>query len=117
MWGLVGFDHYKIDCIIGVNPEERVKSQTLFIDLLVKVDFSLPAANDSLNETICYEGLSQICHTLAKKEYQLLETFAYEIIDTLINHCKIKWAFVRIKKPLAIKGANYAVVELESGIK
>lgn len=117
-FGVIGFDHYKIHCIIGLNPEERSEAQDIFVDLRISQDFSKSAKNDDLEKTFCYERLGNICKQLAiQKKYRLLETFAYELIELLMNEYKIKWAFVRIKKPSAISDADYAIVELEGGIK
>lgn len=113
--GKIGFDHYQIDCIIGVHEEERKKEQTIYIDLRVEYDFSLAAEGDDFKKTICYETLGNICKELSLKEYRLLETFAIELIQTLMNKYIIKWAFVRIKKPAALPSAKYAIVELEGG--
>ncbi len=113
--GKIGFDHYKIDCIIGVHEEERKNNQTIYLDLRVEYDFSKAASDDDFQKTICYEVLGNLCKELSLKGYRLLETFAFELIQTLMNQYKIKWAFVRIKKPNALPLANYAVVELEGG--
>ena len=113
--GKIGFDHYQIDCIIGVHEEERKKNQTIYIDLRIEYDFSLSAEEDDFKKTICYEKLGNLCKELSLKKYRLLETFAFELIQTLMNQYLVKWAFVRIKKPCALPLANYAVVELEGG--
>jgi dihydroneopterin aldolase len=115
-YGIIGFDHYKIGCIIGVNHEERITPQDIYVDLRVEHDFSIPAKHDDFEKTFCYEMLGKICEELAiKKKYRLLETMAFELIEILLNQYKIKWAFVRIKKPSAILMADYAVVEFEGG--
>lgn len=114
--GKIGFDHYQIDCIIGVHEEERKKNQTIYLDLRVEYDFSDAASGDDFKKTICYQMLGDLCKELSLKGYRLLETFAYDLIQTLMNQYKIKWAFVRIKKPGALPLANYAVVELEGGV-
>ncbi len=117
-FGVIGFDHYKIHCIIGLNQEERLNAQDIFLDLRIAQDFSQSAKHDDLEKTFCYEKLGNICKELAtQKKYRLLETFAYELIELLMNQYKIKWAFVRIKKPSAISEADCAIVELEGGIR
>jgi|GEM_PF-1459550 len=115
-FGIIGFDHFKIHCIIGNNQEERLLPQDIYVDLRVEQDFSLPAKNDSLDETICYELLSNVCKNLClTKKFRILETFAFELVEILINKYKLKWVFVKIKKPSAIADADYCIVELEGG--
>jgi dihydroneopterin aldolase len=117
-YGIIGFDHYKISCIIGQNPEERLRAQDIYIDLRIEHDFSLPAKHDDFEKTICYDMLATVCEELAiNKKYRLLETYAVDLIEALLNQYKIKWAFVKIKKPNAIKKADYAIVELEGGVR
>lgn len=111
-FGIIGFENYKIDCIIGVHENERMQEQSLYLDLKVMQDFAL---DDTLSSTICYEELGSFCKTLAQtKKYHLLETFAYDLITALTNEYKIKWAHVKIKKPSALVLADCAFVELES---
>lgn len=115
-FGIVGFDHLKVHCVIGNNPEERETSQNIYIDLRVEQDFSNIAKDDNLEKTICYVLLTDICKKLCMtKKYRLLETLAFDIINILINEYKLKWAFVKIKKPSAIPDADYSIVELEGG--
>lgn len=116
--GNVGFDHLKITCLIGVNDEERIVPQDIFLDLRVQIDFSNIAKNDVLENTLCYVMLKNLCVELAvTKKYHLLETFASEIIEALLTKHHVSWAFVKIKKPSAIPEADFAIVELEGGKK
>lgn len=113
--GLLGIHQHRIDCMIGVYPEERLQVQTLFIDAKVKLDFSHCIASDQVQETIDYVLLANICTQLAQKnKYFLLETLASDILDQYIERFNaVVWAWVRIQKPSAIPSAAYAYVELE----
>lgn len=114
-FGMIGFENYKIDCIIGVYEEERRVLQTIYVDLKVSLDFTEAAKSDNLEKTICYEELANLCKHLAEtKKYRLLETYAYDLITTLTNEYNVNYASVKLKKPAAILSADYAIVELES---
>lgn len=115
MRGMIGFDHYKIRCIIGVNPEERIQEQDIFLDLRVETDFAQCALSDSLEETIDYDRLAALCRELAQKgKYHLMETFAYNLLQAIFNQFNVAWASVKIKKPLDFPLQTYNVVELRA---
>ena len=40
-FGVIGFEHYKIHCVIGNNVQERLLPQDIYLDLRVEQDFSL----------------------------------------------------------------------------
>lgn len=112
----IGFHSHAIQCIIGIYPHERKQVQQLLVDLSIKYDISKAVKSEHINDTISYSDLADLCTSLAvEKKYQLVETFAYEVIKTIkqkyanVVHVKIK-----VKKPAAIKTAKYAFVELES---
>lgn len=112
--GMIGFQHHRIFCIIGVLPEERVHEQEIYVDLKVQINFAACIQFERIEETISYVDLANICTELAQKQkYQLLEVLANAILDCLAKDVRIQWAWVRIKKPQAIPTAEYAMVELE----
>jgi dihydroneopterin aldolase len=114
IFGTMGVVHHQVSCIVGIYPEERKKEQPLWIDLQVKCDLSLCAISTRLEDSINYVALADICTKLAlKKDYFLLETFAFDILEECMLHFPILWAKVCIKKPQAILTANYAYVEIE----
>ncbi|MEC7840484.1 MAG: dihydroneopterin aldolase [Chlamydiota bacterium] len=114
MIGAIGFDKLKIRCIIGVNPEERVVEQEIFVCLRVRFDFSKASASDCISDSVDYVRLSQICTDLAlSNRYQLLEKFAVDILERVFSEFPVISAWVRIEKPQAIASADHACVELE----
>lgn len=117
-FGIIGFDHYKVSCIIGVLDEERINPQDLYLDLRIEYDFLKAVLNDSFKEAICYEKLSYFCKDFAqKKKYYLIETLAVELLEALFENFNLTWCSIKIKKPSAIKDAGYACVEFERGNK
>lgn len=114
MLGIIGFEQHRIRCIIGVTEDERREGQDIYVDLKVKVDFSRCTASDSLQDTVSYIPLAEICtHQAQTNQYQLLETLANAILRRILSDPNIHWAWIRIKKPAAIPSAAYALVELE----
>lgn len=113
--GMIGFEDYAIECIIGVFAEERKQPQKIFVDLKVEVDIEKGAQTDHFKDVYDYVQLAEMCTEMAqKKEYALLETFAYEVITKLEEDPQVFWAAIKIKKPSALESARYTFVELES---
>jgi dihydroneopterin aldolase len=113
MRGTVGFEDYEMICIIGVNPEERVQPQPLYIDLMVETDFSRCVKSDRLEEAVDYRQLIEVCHQIADRKPQLIERFAGEVLEELLAHFDISWAWIKVKKPRALPDGRYPFVELE----
>jgi dihydroneopterin aldolase len=113
-FGVLGIHQHKINCIIGVYPDERQQEQTLFIDVKVKLNLSACLASGKMKDAVDYVLLAELCSELAQlNRYVLLETFASDILDQCIHRFNAVWAWVRIQKPSAIPTAAYAYVELE----
>lgn len=113
MLGIIGIEHHRVQCVIGIYAIERAQSQEIFIDLKVESEFSKCVKTDSVEDTISYVDLAAICTQLAhEKQYQLLETYASDVLKTLLDRFKINWAWIKIKKPAAIPTAMHGYVEL-----
>ena len=113
-YGIVGIHQHKIECIVGVYPQERQKEQMLIVDLKVKIDFHNCLRSGKVEDALDYVLLAKVCTQLAQeKKYFLLETFASDILEHCILRLKVVWAWVRIQKPSAIPTAEYAYVEFE----
>lgn len=112
--GIIGFEQLKIQCIVGANDAERVQHQEIVIDVKVKTDFTSSVTSDSINDTICYSELADLCQKIAiTKRSHLLETLASAMLDAILKMPHIEWAWIRIKKPSALPEAAFAFVELE----
>jgi dihydroneopterin aldolase len=114
MNGLIGLEQHKIYCIIGVYPEERNHEQEIYVDLKVETDFSRCIISDHIEDTINYVLLADICTALAQtKKFQLLETYAFAVLEKLLNDFAINWAWIKVSKPMAIKSVKCTTVELK----
>lgn len=107
--------HYRITCIIGVNAGERVTPQDIFIDLVLGLNLDRTPFLDNIESTIDYGDPARLCQDLAEKNgFHLLESFAKASLELLFEKFPaLISAKIIVKKPLAIKGAEYAAVEWE----
>jgi 7,8-dihydroneopterin aldolase/epimerase/oxygenase len=114
MQGIIGIEHYKIRCIVGVYPKERQALQEIYLDLRVRFDMARCSESQQLSDTLDWKELAQICSNLAQtRHYQLIENFAHEALEALLQKEAITWAWVKVKKPKALSEALYTYVEIE----
>ena len=113
----IGVLEHRVNCIIGVNPEERVNTQDILIDIEVQYDISKAAASDNVVDTFSYVDLRDLATELATtRKYQLLETFCVEFIDRVEKDYISKGVlscFIQIKKPEVMKTTKYPYVALK----
>ena len=114
MQGAIKISNLKLSCIIGVLPEERSFEQEVFIDLEVRRDFSICVNTDNVDDTVCYVLLADLCVRIAREgKYNLLETYAHKVLESLLEKFDVEWAKIIVKKPGALPSGDYGIVELE----
>lgn len=112
--GIIGFEHYEIPCVIGVYPKERRVPQSIFVDLKVELDMSECVRSDKLQDTLDYVKLAAVCSDLAQNgNYQLIETYAYDVVQAFLQYPQVSWVWIKIKKPQGLASAMFTTIELE----
>ena len=113
MQGSIGVSDLKVNCIIGIYPHERTLEQNLFIDIQIKYDFQKARQSENVIDTIDYAKVADIVTDLGvSKKYQLIETYAEDAAQKILDQFSIDEVFIRIKKPGAVKNAAYPYVEI-----
>ncbi len=111
--GLIGFDQLKIPCLIGTQPEEKKKTQDIFVDIRIRASFRC-AATDDVEKTVDYTKVAALCETLVhSKHYHLLETYAHDVLEALFQTFSIAWAWIKVRKPAALPNSAGSVIEFE----
>lgn len=109
---IIGFNNYRISCIIGIEPHEREKEQDLLVDLKVESVYVTAAQSDDIKDTVNYMALAQICKEIAcRGRYQLLERYASDVLDAILEEFPVISAWINVKKPAALPGADCTFVE------
>ena len=105
----------EITCIIGILPDERVKEQTLLLDIYLDVDFGDSIIADNINETIDYTKIVEMATQLGiSKKYKLIESFCYDLNNLFLDTFKIiQQSNITVKKPNAIPKAKYAAYSMK----
>ena len=95
---------------VGTTESERAKPQRLLISIELAVDFRRAAATDNLGETIDYDS---VCKRLLRfgenQQWQLIETLAVEIAETLLSEYSAQRITVEIKKFVIPQARHVAV--------
>ncbi len=114
MEGTIKIEEFQIHCTMGAHSYERKIDQVVTIDLEMKLNLAEPVRTDSIVDTVDYEAVCTVCKDLAKtRRYHLIETFAYEALNAVLDTFPLKWAKIRVCKPGAIPLARCVSVEFE----
>lgn len=102
----------KVNCIIGILPNERVQEQELIVD--IKMEHSLKEAVESgdLSLSINYAQVATFVEDFIKeRKALLLETLAHELCALILKNFKPKQVTLRLTKTQAV--AHTAGVGIE----
>lgn len=103
----------KISCIIGINPEERVKKQDVVINLSLHADLSKAAGSDKIEDTVDYKKMKKsILSCVEASDCFLLERLAERVAEIALEPPLVKRVDVTIDKPGALRFARSVAVEL-----
>ena len=115
---IIFIDQLAVAANIGVYEHEKQQAQPLLIDLQCNWEISQAAETDDVAFTMDYDKLvEQINNVINKQHYNLIETLAEVIADTLQETFALRWLQLKISKPQAIANAIAAGVVVERGKK
>jgi dihydroneopterin aldolase len=99
---------------IGVTPEERAASQECRADVVIIGDWFGAADTDDLAHSIDYcLVIEKVRAVAAMREYVLLETLAYKIMQRLLADFPVGSVNVRVRKRPAVLRDLLGFVEIE----
>ena len=106
----------RIETLIGVHPWERQTRRDLLLDLELGTDIRRAAASDRLADTLDYQAVAQRIAALAATSYfQLVETLAERIAESLLREFAAPWLRLTLRKPGVPSDAREAGVVIERG--
>lgn len=116
----VELDALRVDCIIGVLPEERLRAQPIEAMLRLHCNYQPSAGTERLDALVDYAVLARFAALLLKQaHFELLESAAYALatgIYTLAQGAealRVGTVSVRLGKPEALRGQALPAVTLE----
>ncbi len=97
----------KVETIVGIWDWERKIRQTVSIDIEMAADVARAAETDNIEGTLNYKAVAKrVQQFVADSEYQLVETLAEKIAETVLAEFDIPWIQLRVCKPGAIRNAK-----------
>lgn len=104
----------RVNAVIGVFEWERQIEQPVLIDLVMSVDTRAAALSDDIQDAVNYALVAEQVAELTKSlKSQLLETLANKMAELILNNFStVQTVQVKVKKPLAVKGAQAVGIEI-----
>lgn len=103
-----------VRCIVGINPEERVKKQDVIINLTLFADLRQAGRSDDIDDAINYKTLTKrVLDHVEESEYFLVEKMAHKIAEIAVQEFGIERAIVSVEKPGALRFARSVGVVVE----
>ena len=111
----------KVDCVVGVYPQERDMPQPLIVDLALWLDTQTAATKESLRASVDYAAIAgQVAFLLQTCRFRMLETAAHVVARYLLappalgeRRAAIQRAQVQLTKPNALGGVAVPSVTIE----
>jgi len=104
--GLIFIEKLKVEAIIGVYPHERVKKQTLIIDIEIQYDSEKACLSDKLVDAIDYFNITEdIFEYVNNSSFQLIESLTDAIVKRILRINLIDEVKVTVSKPMALSKA------------
>ncbi|QLQ30849.1 MAG: dihydroneopterin aldolase [Candidatus Thiothrix singaporensis] len=105
-----------LEARIGIYEWEKRIQQKIRIDLEMAWDNRIPAASDSIQDTLNYKTAAKRVTQLVKdSHYELVERLAETIASTLMQELRTPWVRVTVGKPGAVRGSSEVGVQIERG--
>ncbi|MCA9074148.1 MAG: dihydroneopterin aldolase [Planctomycetaceae bacterium] len=100
--------------IIGINPDERVNKQDVYVNVTLETDCRPAAASDDINDAVNYRDLCKdIIDLVEGSSFLLVERLAEEIAKICLADERVQWVRVKVDKPGALRFAQSVGVTIE----
>ncbi|MBX3437887.1 MAG: dihydroneopterin aldolase [Planctomycetaceae bacterium] len=100
--------------IIGINPDERVNKQDVFVNVTLETDCRPAAVSDNIEDAVNYRDLCKnIIDLVEGSQFLLVERLADHIARIVLADPRVQWVRVRVDKPGALRFAESVAVTVE----
>ena len=102
-----------VDCIIGERPDERIRTQSLRLDVALELA-PVSAGTDRLDDTVDYAALAEsIREALVAARCRMIERAAKVAADVCLDDRRVAAATVKVTKAGTVAALESASVVLE----
>ncbi|MCH7983274.1 MAG: dihydroneopterin aldolase [Chloroflexi bacterium] len=103
----IRIEQLELDCLIGVNPWERLTKQRITIDITMDVDLSAAGRSDSIRDTVDYRVVAKaVAEEVNSSSYKLVEALAARLAEICMTNERVQSVEVTLRKPGAIRNAT-----------
>jgi dihydroneopterin aldolase len=103
----------RVNCVIGVNPHERIEEQPLIFNISFPADFGGAAQDDDLSWTVNYAEVAQEVRNFTREgKFHLLETLARQLATHICDRFSVTELKLHIRKPAVIADSDGPAVSL-----
>ena len=103
----IRIERLELDCLIGVNPWERLTKQRITIDISMDVDLSAAGESDSIRDTVDYRGVAKaVTAEVNSSSYKLVEALAARLAKICMANERVQSVEVTLRKPGAVRNAT-----------
>jgi dihydroneopterin aldolase len=107
-------DQVAVQTKLGVPDWERLKPQTIILDIEIGYDFSKSCHSDAIEDTIDYgQVVHRIRETLKENSFKLVESLADHICQLILQEFKAQKVRVKVAKPSVLSGLKALGVIIE----
>jgi dihydroneopterin aldolase len=97
----------------GVSAEERAESQPIEVDVVLRLDLSVPGRTDELADTVDYSSLFELARGIVEeRSFRLLEALATAIAEAVLAAHPVRDVEVHVRKPKAPLPGAFETVEV-----
>lgn len=106
----------RLRCIVGVNPEERVKRQEVILSLTLSADLSAVRQSDDLADSVDYKAVTKKVIALVEdSRFYTVEALADRVADLCLENPLVQEAEVILEKPGALRFSESVGVVVTKG--
>jgi FolB domain-containing protein len=103
----VRIERLELDCVIGINPWERLTKQRITIDIEINTDLSAAGASDAIEDTINYRTISKaVTSEVEESSYGLVEALAARVAEICLEDERARSVEITVRKPGAVRKAD-----------
>jgi dihydroneopterin aldolase len=111
---IIFLQEVKVQTHLGVPEWERLKAQTIVLDIEVAMPHSRACQTDAIADTLDYgEIVARIRQTLAEKSFHLVEALAEHVCQLILTEFGAPWVKVKVAKPAILPGLKALGVVIE----
>jgi 7,8-dihydroneopterin aldolase/epimerase/oxygenase len=113
---IIFLQEVKVQTVLGVPEWERMKPQTVVLDIEMAMPHGRSCQSDDIADTIDYgQIVARMRQLLAENSFRLVEALAENVAQMIMEEFGAPWVKVRVAKPGILQGVKQLGVAIERG--